>query len=137
MASPLSLRIDDRGRARLAAYADRRHQSQHELAVRLLDEGLRMLDHAGIVFRDGPAGRRAGLVAGPDVWEVVEGSRGASGDGELEEAAQDLDLTRLQLDTAIRYYGEYGDEIDAWIRRNTEEANRRLALFQQGADALA
>lgn len=65
--SPISLRIDERGRARLAAYADLRRESQHTLALRLLEEGLRMLDHPGIVFRDGPAGRRAGLIAGPDV----------------------------------------------------------------------
>lgn len=77
------------------------------------------------------------MIGGPDVWEVVAGSRGASGDGELGEAAQDLGLTRLQLDTAIRYYGEYGDEIDEWIRRNTEEADPRLALSEHGADALA
>lgn len=96
-----------------------------------------MLDHPGIVFRDGPAGRRAGLIAGPDVWEVVEGSRGASGEGELEAAARDLGLSRSQLDAAIRYYGEYGEEIDERIRRNTEEADRRMVLFQQGADALA
>lgn len=30
-----------------------------------------MLAHPGIVFRDGPAGRRAGLAAGPDVAEVI------------------------------------------------------------------
>lgn len=137
MASPLSLRIDDRGRARLAAYADRRQQSQHELALGLLDEGLRMLEHPGIVFRDGPSGRRAGLIAGPDVWEVVGGIRGASGDGELDEAAQALGLTRAQVDIAIRYYGECAEEIDERIRRNAEEADRRLALFRQGADALA
>lgn len=83
----------------------------------------------GIVFRDGPSGRRAGLIAGPDVGEVVGGIRGASGDGELDEAAQALDLTRAQVDVAIRYYGEFGEEIDERIRRNSEEADRRLALL--------
>lgn len=96
-----------------------------------------MLEHPGIVFRDGPSGRRAGLIAGPDVWEVVGGIRGASSDGELDEAAHGLGLTRAQLDIAIRYHGEFGQEIDERIRRNAEEADRRLALFRQGADALA
>ena len=30
-----------------------------------------MEEHPGIVFHDGPAGRRAGLANGPDVWEVI------------------------------------------------------------------
>jgi hypothetical protein len=28
--------------------------------------------HPGIVCRDGPAGRRPGVVGGPDVWEVIQ-----------------------------------------------------------------
>lgn len=136
-ASPISLRIDEGGRARLAAYAAQRRESQHTLALRLLEEGLRMLDHPGVVFRDGPAGRRPGLAAGPDIWEVVSGARGAYGEEELDAAAEDLGLARAQLDIAIRYYGDFTDEIDGWIRRNAEEAARRLTLFEQGADALA
>ena len=41
------------------------------IGERQIDEGLRMEAHPGIVFRNGPSGRRAGLAAGPDVWEVV------------------------------------------------------------------
>jgi len=137
MGSPLSLRIDDRGRARLAAYASSRQKSQHEIALRLLEEGLRMLDHPGIMFRDGASGRRAGLTTGPDVWEVIGGVSGASGDTELDEAAEDLGLTRAQVDVAVRYYGEFTDEIDDRIRANADEADRRLALFRRGANALA
>ncbi len=96
-----------------------------------------MLDHPGIVFRDGPSGRRAGLTTGPDVWEVIGGVSGASGDTELDEAAEDLGLTRAHVDVAVRYYGEFTDEIDDRIRANAEEADRRLALFRQGANALA
>lgn len=36
-----------------------------------IDESLRVGTHLGIVFRDGPMGRRAGVAAGPDVWEIV------------------------------------------------------------------
>lgn len=134
--SPFSLRMDARGRARLAAIAGRRQQSQHELALRLVEEGLRMIDHPGIVFRDGPSGRRAGLAAGPDVSEVIDGIRGASGDTELDAAAHDGGLTRQQVDVAVRYYGEFTDEIDERIRLNAEEGDRRLALFLAGRDAL-
>ena len=37
--------------------------NKSRLAERYIDEGVRMDDHPGIVFRDGPTGRRAGLAA--------------------------------------------------------------------------
>jgi hypothetical protein len=40
------------------------------LVTAVLDEGLKIGRFSGIVYRDGPTGRRAGLAAGPDVWEV-------------------------------------------------------------------
>lgn len=135
--TPLSLRMDQRGRARLADYAARRGESQHTLALRLLEEGVRMLEHPGVVFRDGPSGRRAALIAGPDVWEVIGGLRGAHGEAALDDAAEDLGLSRAQVDTALRYYGEFSEEIDERIRRNAQEADRRLALFRAGHAALA
>lgn len=135
--TPLSLRMDSRSRSRLAEHAGRRGESQHTLALRLLEESLRMLDHPGIVFRDGPAGRRAALVGGPDVWEVVGGLRGVASDDGLDEAARDVGLSRMQVDTALRYYADHRDEIDERIRRNREEAERRESLLRAGRDALA
>ena len=43
----------------------------------LVDEGLRGQEHPLVVFRDGPTGRRARLVPGPDVWEVINAVRSA------------------------------------------------------------
>ncbi|RIK35567.1 MAG: hypothetical protein DCC58_20330, partial [Chloroflexi bacterium] len=45
--------------------------TRSHLARKLLDEGLRMQAHPGVVFRSRPAGRRAGLALGPDIWEVA------------------------------------------------------------------
>ena len=135
--SPFSLRLDERSRARLAASALHRGESQSQLALRLIDEGLRMLDHPGVVFRDGANGRRAALVNGPDLWEVIGGVRGAGEEAELDAAAADLGLERDQIDTVLRYYADFRGEIDERIRRNAEEAERRFALFQQGRDAIA
>jgi hypothetical protein len=36
------------------------------LAERLIDEGLRLEAHLRVTFRDGPTGRRAALINGPD-----------------------------------------------------------------------
>ena len=136
MPSPLSLRIDGRGRARLADFAGRRGESQHTLALRLLEEGLRSLEHPGIVFRDGPTGRRACLAAGPDVAEVVAGLRGAGDEAALQEAGEDLGLSATQTSAVVRYYGQFSEEIDERIRRNAELADQRLATFRAGHDAL-
>jgi hypothetical protein len=42
------------------------------LVQRLVDEGLRMAEHPGVVFKDGPGGRRPALKVGPDIWELIK-----------------------------------------------------------------
>ena len=97
-----------------------------------------MEEHPGIVFRDGPAGRRAALVGGPDAWELVRfiraGHTGAStGVGEVAAA---LDLTPLQVETALRYYADHADEIDDRIALDEEEAERADAAWRRRQAAL-
>ena len=56
----LSIRFKrDGAYERLRRYATEHAESASALGERLIDEGLRMAAHPGIVFRDGPAGRRA------------------------------------------------------------------------------
>jgi hypothetical protein len=109
------------------------------LITRYVDEGMRMEDHPGIVFRSGPAGRRAALAAGPDVWEVIRVVRNVEGTGEaaVREAAEWLSLAREQVDIAVRYYSEYGDEIDEWIDNVDEEARKEHTMWERRRDALA
>ena len=84
-------------------------------------------EHPLITFRDGPTGRRAGLVGGPDVWEVVMWVEDLS--GEWDPAAVlvgESALTRPQIDAALRYQAAYPDEIDARIdlhRQDTAAAS--------------
>lgn len=117
---------------RLKRGAARRAESISAAGERLIDEGLRMEAHPGIVFRDGPSGRRAGLAAGPDVWEVVGLLRNLS--GRVEEraaaAASQLGLTEAQVRTTSRYYAEFADETDAEIAHNDEIADRELAAWE-------
>jgi len=74
--------MSQRTHARLEAGARQRGEPKARIAERLIDEGLRMADHPGIVFRDGPAGRRASLAADPDIWEVIETLKGTGLRGE-------------------------------------------------------
>ena len=72
----------------------------------------------GIVFRDGPAGRRAGVAGGPDVWEVIEVFQ-AEGSNR-SEAAANLGVRPGLVDAAIAYHRAHRDEIDGWIAANAE-----------------
>jgi uncharacterized protein (DUF433 family) len=124
--------------ARLDARARRRGEPKARTAERLIDEGLRMEDHPGIVFRDGPAGRRAALAGGPDVWEVIETltGTGLSGEPAIAAAAEWGNLTLAQVRAAVRYYGEFHDEIDERITSNRTEAERHRAIWEQAQEAL-
>jgi hypothetical protein len=113
--------------------------NRSRLAERYIDEGMRMDDHPGVVFRDGPTGRRTGLAAGPDIWEVIAAIRqsGLTGDAALEAAAQWGGLTPIQMRAAVGYYAEYPEEIDASVRRDIDEADAAEERWRRGLGALA
>jgi hypothetical protein len=98
-----------------------------------------MEDHPGIVFRDGPAGRRAALAAGPDVWEVIETLQGTglSGEKAIAATAEWGNLPPLQVRAAVRYYADYRDEVEERILLNRQEAERRRAAWERAQAALA
>lgn len=82
--------------------------------------------HPGVVFRDGPAGRRAVVVGGPDVWEVIAAARSAPERGGRRVAAlsERLGVAPDKIRIATRYYAEYPDEVDRFITLNEQEADR-------------
>jgi len=104
------------------------------LAQRYVEEGLRMDEHPLIRFADGPAGRRARLVGGPDVWEVVRVAR--DNDGDLAETARYLELSLGLVQAAAAYYGAYPQEVDERIESNRREAQDAHAAFLAARDAL-
>ena len=84
-----------------------------------------MAEHPGVVFRDGPTGRRAGLAAGPDVWEIVVVLRDFAEGGAAEavrRAAKWLYITEAQVRTAESYYVSFPDEIDSRVEMNEAAA---------------
>ena len=102
------------------------------LIQRYVAEGIEMDEHPGIHFRSGPAGRRPGLVGGPDVWEVVAVFRSFD---DVQRTADWLEQPLSAVETAVRYYGAHRDAIDEWIQRNEEaaEAAERVARARQAA----
>ena len=107
-------------------------ESISAVGERLIDEGLRMEAHPGVVFRDGPSGRRASLAAGPDVWEIVGLLRDLQGSLDVRAAhvADQMGLAEPQVRAASRYYAEFTDEIDAEIAQNDEAAELELAVWE-------
>lgn len=113
----------------LRALRERSEQSGEpivRLAQRYIDEGMQLDRHPGIVFRDGPAGRRAVVVGGPDVWEVITAARSAPERGEelVDALAERIGVPRERIRIAIRYYSEYPDDVDGFIAMVEEEADR-------------
>jgi hypothetical protein len=136
---PFSARLNASVAERLERRGTRSGISKSRLAERYIDEGLRMEDHPGVVFRDGPTGRRAGLAGGPDVWEVIGTVRasGLHGDSALAATAEWGNLSLAQVRTAVRYYAEYTQEIDQRITRNIEEADAAEQRWRREQHALA
>ncbi|MBA3799209.1 MAG: CopG family transcriptional regulator [Actinomycetota bacterium] len=144
MARPRSVRLRSDVGERLDSYVREVGGSSSSVIERLLDEALRRERHPDVTFRDGPAGRRAGLVRGPDVWEIAGSlkanraeSPDASGEAMLELLEQSTGLPRRDLRAALRYYAEFTDEVDAWIASNDALAARLEALWRREQELLA
>src|SRR5262249_4193605 len=88
----------------------------------------------GIVYRDGPSGRRAGLVGGPDIWEVVRAIRQARGKGDqrLRTVADEVGVPVGRLRLAVDFYAEFPAEVDERIALDERVAERlRTAIARR------
>lgn len=113
-------------------------------ANRLVDEALRMSEHPGIAFRPGPTGRRAGLVAGPDVWEIIRAVKSARAhepdlaeDDLLVLVAENTGVPIRLIRVAVRYWASYPEEIDAEITAAESAENAAEDAWRRERDLLA
>lgn len=140
MTSPISVRFRQPSVAdRLRREAAARSQSQSALAEELIDEGLRQRRHPLVTFRSGPAGRRAALVGGPDVWEVIGGVIGGDvePDDRVGRAAATFGLTVTQVEAALGYYAEFTAEVDEALAENRRAADEAEQQWRRRRDLLA
>ncbi len=122
MSVSVSVRLDDRLAERLRRRARAAGESVSDRLRRYAEEGARRDEHPMITFRDGPAGRRAGVMGGPDVWEVAMWIEDLSGERDpIATLVQEQQLTHSAIDAALRYRDAYPDEIDARIALHREE----------------
>lgn len=118
----ISIRLDDHLAERLRLRSKAAGETLSDRLRRYAEEGARRDEHPMITFRDGPTGRRAGLVGGPDVWEVAmwidDLNAGAEAAATL---AADGIVTRAQVDAAVAYRASYPDEVQARIDLHKSE----------------
>lgn len=133
MVRPTSFRLPDELLERLEQEAASSAISTTSLVASLLSEGITTRRFPGVVYRDGPTGRRAALVGGPDVWEVIRDVRHASGRGDkrLSAVAQATGLTLAQVRLAVDFYTSNPDEVDSRIEADEREAERVRALIER------
>jgi hypothetical protein len=130
---PLSIRFSEETYDRLKRHAERQDEPLSTLAQRAVREWLDTADHPGVIFRDGPTGRRAALAAGPDVWEVaaVLAQKGGTPEERMAAAADDLGLPVRQVEIVASYWASHRAEIDRRIAANIEAADRELVEWEQ------
>ena len=118
----VSVRLEDGLAERLRLRARAAGETLSDRLRRYAEEGVRRDEHPLITFRDGPTGRRAGLVGGPDVWEVALAVDDLDGESNpIEALAGESSLTRAQIEAALRYRSAYPDEIAARIELHRRE----------------
>jgi hypothetical protein len=139
VAASTSFRISDTARTRLAARAAREGTTATALLDQLIIEGIGQLDYPGIIFRGPAHDRRAGLAAGPDVWEVVARLQELEGSEEqrISLLAAESDLHPRLIRIALDYAAEHADEVRERIGRNREMAERSRRTARQRESLLA
>jgi uncharacterized protein (DUF433 family) len=122
-----SIRIPDEVARSIQEEAENSGRDFSAVANDLLAEAVKLKRCPGIVFADGPSGRRARIAGtGLDVWEVVSTYKSLNrDDGRLRDAYHWL--SEPQLRSALAYFRLYPEEIERQIVRNEAWSKDQLA----------
>ena len=98
-----------------------------------------MREHPLITFKDGPAGRRARLVGGPDVWEGVVGAIRSVREAEPTLAGDKVlavvaERQGLPCRSYVRLWptgATYPEEVDDFLHRARTEAAQVQAAWER------
>ena len=95
--------------------------------------------HPLVMFRSGPAGRRAVVVGGPEVADVIGSLVGGDvpATDRIARSAELLAVTPAQVQAAVAYYADFTDEIDAELQRRMDLADEHEAAWRRQRAALA
>jgi len=113
-----SLRIPKDVVKAIEELAEAAGQDFSSAAIEVLTEATKMRRCPGIVFADGPTGRRARIAGtGLEVWEVVATFQSLGRDATRLKQAYPW-LTEAQVRAALGYYTAYPQEIDRRMALN-------------------
>jgi uncharacterized protein (DUF433 family) len=120
------VRIPDALDREIERESEDRGKSWSAMTAELLEEAIRMRRAPGVLFVDGPAGRRA-VVAGTglDVWELIATWR-ENGQGDAALRRSYPWLTEPQIRSALAYYQLYPQEIEARLEREAQWTPERV-----------
>lgn len=123
-----SIRVDPGTAAEIERLSVGKRTTFSALAAEMLSEAARMRRCPGILFADGPTGRRARIEGtGIEVWEVVSSYLALDRDERRLRQAYHW-LSDRQILAALGYYRAYPEEVDDLVRRNREEEEEGTAL---------
>lgn len=130
--APVSVRLSKAVLSPIRARARASGKPVSRVIGEMLEMALRMQRFPGIVFVEGPAGRRAHLAGtGMDVWEVVELLREHQTMVRFRESFPRLSQTAIQI--AKAYAEAYPEEINTLIELNDltrDQLRERLAWLE-------
>lgn len=139
MTEMVSLRMSTDVVGQLETAARRTGQSRSALIARYVAEGLRRDSHPRITFKDGPSGRRAAIVGGPDVWELMSfvEQLDARGEEAIIRTADWFSLPAEDVRAGLAYAAEFTEEIRTRVDLNRQVADEAHAAWQAQQELLA
>lgn len=123
---PLTTRLPEWLERELRTLFRERGLGPSEGLRRVAEEWWVMKTFPAIEFRDGPAGRRAAIRGGPDVWEIVLVANEIEDRGELEAHFDWVEPDSIAQ--ALSCYDRHPEPVDGMI-----EENARVARLLRGA----
>ena len=115
-----SIRLPEEAIKEIEALASGTGKDFSGIARELLIEAVKMRRCPGVIFADGPTGRRARIAGtGIDIWEFIATFKGL---GENYDKLKETYywLSDPQIRSALTYYALYPDEIDEKITLNED-----------------
>jgi uncharacterized protein (DUF433 family) len=127
----MQIEIPDELAASLAKVAEQTGQDVNTLATEMLTEAVKMRRVPGILFADGPTGRRARIGGtGIEVFEVIDRYELVGRDRLRLQELFDW-LEPHQLSAAIAFYEAFPDEIRARLHTDEEDRAAIEALWRE------
>lgn len=133
----LSLRLSSGTIQLLNERAQEVAESRNGLADRLLAEALHTERHPLVSFRQGAAGVREPAMVGTRLYvrQIISALR--AGDGSIQDTAETLGLTPLQVQAAVDYYADFQAEVDAEHQAALAFEEREQARWERAQKVLA